>query len=118
MQDPHANPLFKEITDAGRRAADVINGHIEKEGLVNCIGWWVALRLSDGGSDGVMYDSRASCVHFQLHETLCAYVQIRPDTNNPRELSRYLQLCRKIYDSGNKLSDPHNDPVATLFRRM
>lgn len=118
MENPHVNPLVKQITDAGQRAADVINEHISKEGLVNCIGWWVALRLSDGGSDGVMYDTHEACVYHQLHETMCAYVQIRPDTNNPRELSRYLAICRKVYASGHKLSDPHNDPIAAIHRSL
>lgn len=113
-----ANPLLKDVTEAGKRAADIIAQHIADNGLVNCIGWWVAIRLSDGGSDGVMYDTRDTCVKFQLHETQCAYIQIQPDTGNPREISRYLQICRGLYDQGLKLSDPHNDPVATIHRRI
>jgi hypothetical protein len=64
-------------------------------------GRWVAIRLSDGGSDGVVYDSVAVAAAFQLHYRQCAYVRIATGGIGPRECDVILAYHRRVYDSGN-----------------
>jgi hypothetical protein len=70
---------------------------------------WVALRLSDGESDGRLYDTKRDAVRHQLHEMLCAYFCFR---NAPsgfatyRDAAIYLAWNRAAYDSGMRMPDP------------
>lgn len=91
--------------DAAKRCSDTINGHLTFKGE-SAIGRWVAIRLSDGGSDGNLYDTKPDAVRFQLHENLCAYVCITPDGMSKDSALSYLRTNRKLYDSGMRLSDP------------
>jgi len=68
-------------------------------------GRWVAIRLSDGGSDGNTYDTREDAVRHQLHETLCAYAVVRPDDMSPKAAEAFLRVHREIYDAGYRLAD-------------
>lgn len=90
------------ISDAGRRAADIINLHR----IAGGVGRWVALRLSDGGSDGALYDSKPDAVDHQLHETQCAYTCVPPGPATPAEMTQWLDLNRRAYDAGYRLHEP------------
>lgn len=90
------------VSDAARRCSDVIRTHI----VAGMAGKWAAIRLSDGGSDGVAYDTRADAIRHQLHETLCAYVRIPPDDMPPEHAERFLAFHRRVYDAGFRLTDP------------
>jgi hypothetical protein len=89
------------VPDDARRAADIINMHImlKKSG-------WVAIRLSDGGSDGVVYDQRADAVRHQLHENQCAYFQLPLIPVTPWECDVFLRYNRQLYDNGMRMGDP------------
>lgn len=91
--------------DSARRMADTINLHwtIQQWGA---IGKWVAIRLSDGGSDGVLYDKKREAVRHQLHEYQCAYVRIIRDQMSVCEAHTFLEVSRRAYDAGFRLSDP------------
>jgi hypothetical protein len=88
-------------TDAARRASDIVTTHLlaDREGNV---GRWVAIRLSDGGSDGVVYDSVRHAANAQLHYQQCMYIMIRPSGLPPREADAVLKYHRKVYDAGNR----------------
>lgn len=90
------------VTDEGRRLSDAVTA----ARLLGGEGRWIAARLSDGGTDGAVYDTRADAVRHQLHETLCAYVKIPPGPMPPAEATAFLALNRRIYDAGYRLSDP------------
>lgn len=92
-------------TDAARRSSDAVRAHIA-EGQA---GRWVALRLSDGGSDGIAYDTRQNAIRHQLHETQCAYVKVPMDDLSPRAAAALLRTHRAVYDAGLTLADP-DDP--------
>jgi len=94
-----------EVTDAGRRLSDAVNIALLAQGPA-VAGKWVAARLIDGQSDGVVYDDKASAVRHQLHEQLCCYVMITPDGMTPRDATRYIDINRQLYDAGMRLSDP------------
>lgn len=91
-----------EYSDAAKRCSDTIRLHI----ACGMAGKWAAIRLSDGGSDNVAYDTRADAVRHQLHESLCAYVKIPLDDMPPDHAERFLAFHRKAYDAGFRLTDP------------
>lgn len=90
------------ISDVGLRAAAVISLHVH----AGSIGKWAALRLSDGGSDGIPYDSRSEAINHQLYEQFCCYVKVPPDGMTPDDAYRYIELHRALYDAGYRLADP------------
>lgn len=96
--------------EAGRRCSDIIRLHI----LAGMAGQWAAIRLSDGGSDGIPYPSKKDAVRHQLHETLCAYVRIPRDDMPPAEAARFLGLNRLLYDKGLRLADPDGPDLEVI----
>lgn len=89
-------------SDAAKRCSDIIRMHV----VAGSAGKWAAIRLSDGGSDNVAYDTRADAVRHQLHESLCAYVKVPLDDMPPEHAERFLAFHRKAYDAGFRLTDP------------
>lgn len=91
--------------DRTRRAYDVINTHVLALGH-DAAGQWVAIRMSDGGSDGQLYPAKFIAAKYQLHETQCCYVCIPPFGElKIGELHAFIQACERIYDGGGRLSD-------------
>lgn len=92
-------------SDAARRASDTINMHLlaDREGNN---GRWVAIRLSDGGSDGKVYDCKCDAIRFQLHEKQCVYVQIQPVGLDYRDADILIRMHRQYYDRNFKMPDP------------
>jgi hypothetical protein len=97
-----------ESFDAAKRLSDTVNNlgtHKTHEELVN---GWIAVRLSDGTWDGVLYDSRHSAVSHQSNEFLCAYLSTRSAQSGmtPRDAHTFLAFHRSAYDAGFRLPDP------------
>jgi hypothetical protein len=94
--------------DCAKRASDAIRLHLlaDRDRAINS---WVAIRLSDGGTDGILYDRKAQAVRHQLHEYQCAYVFVPPDGMSPRAAETFLRFHRHLYDSGFRLADPDKD---------
>jgi hypothetical protein len=95
-----------QYSDAARRLSDAVNVHLLGQGTA-VAGRWIAARLSDGGSDGVLYDTKADAVRHQLHEQLCCYVMIPLDGMSPRQAENYLRFNRQLYDAGMRITDPN-----------
>lgn len=91
--------------DAARRASDHVNFHLHALGVA-AVGKWVAIRLSDGSSDGVLYDKKADAIKHQLHETTCAYVQIPVGGMPPEDALVFMKYNRQLYDAGFRIADP------------
>lgn len=98
------------ITDAGRRLSDAVQLALAVGGR----GRWVAGRLSDGGTDGNVYDTRADAIRHQLHEDQCAYVQIPPTGMPPAEATAYLEFQRRRVDAGMRMVDPEQGVMPLL----
>jgi hypothetical protein len=112
---------------AAARCSDIIRTHI----VAGSRGKWAAIRLSDGGSDGVAYDcagvlceryqrgrgctGRADAVRHQLHERQCAYVRIPWDDMSPRAAAAVLRFHRQVYAAGLSLPDPDDHNVQPLM---
>jgi hypothetical protein len=103
------NPSFTQAEkDRAQRSSDLINEARETldwDALRLC---WIAIRLSDGSSDMVIYDTKRDAVRGQLHEQQCAYIAFRNliGGTTPREMLRFLRFVEKAYDAGMRLPDP------------
>jgi hypothetical protein len=84
------------VSDEAKRFSEQVNLHL----ICGNAYRWVAIRLSDGGSDGVLYDSGADAIRHQLHETQCGYLPIPPDGITPRTADTLLRYWRQAYDNG------------------
>lgn len=72
-------------------------------------GYWMAFRLSDGGSDEMVYETRRDAIRHQLHEQQCCYVKI-PRDNMPGKAARsLLRSTRMLYEAGYRFSDPDDE---------
>lgn len=105
--------LPADLQEVGNRAYEVVMLHL----TVNQ--WWeikekyIALRLSDGGSDGVLYDTHRDAVRHQIHEQQCYYLSFRnlgAGGVNKREIAIVMHMARKAYTAGMRFVDPdhHN----------
>lgn len=92
-------------SDHARRASDIINLHLVVDPAGNT-GRWVAIRLSDGGSDGTIYDCKCDAIRHQLHEKQCVYVQIQPSGLSAKDAHILIGMHRDLYDANRKLPDP------------
>jgi hypothetical protein len=109
----HGRKLCSECIipdDAAKRAYDVIREIATHVDYDERMGYsFVALRLSDGGSDGNMYDTKPNAVRHQVHEMQCAYFSFRRMPNgfaSPADAALFLAYHRMAYDAGFRLPDP------------
>jgi len=95
-------------SDAAKRASDIVNAYVTFVPPEELRHKWVAIRLADGGYDGVLYDSKQDAVRHQLDEYLCAYVCFRNLLMgaNPKDMELFLKFNRDAYDAGFRLPDP------------
>jgi hypothetical protein len=90
--------LAQTYPDWAHRMSDVLNQAVLTPG---CAGRVIAIRLADGGSDGVVYDTRADAItHQHGHETWCDYIVIKPTAYSPRDCYDRLNYTRAMYDAG------------------
>ena len=95
-----AGPFGLVPSDAAKRMSDQLTLHYLADPKGN-VGKWCAFRLSDGGTDGVLYDDPRDAAANQLHYRQCAYVPVRPGSLGPRECEVVLAYHRYVYDLGN-----------------
>lgn len=100
------------FSDAARRASDTINNHLMVDPMGNHKKV-VAIRLSDGGSDGVVYDDVAAAANHQLHYKQCMYIRIPLSGMTPQEAEAMLNYHRRVYDAGNV--PPYLDGVELII---
>lgn len=95
--------LPQELLDAAARMRDAINLHVVALALGArerhlC---WVAINLSDGRSDGNLYDSRADAVrHTQNKSRGWAYLKVGAERMGERESIIVLQMFRRAFERG------------------
>lgn len=100
--------------DAAVRCSEIVRQAIA-DGFGNR--GWVAIRLSDGGSDGCIYEARSDAVRYQLHPEQCAYVKVPADDMPVKAAYTYLTFCRQIYDQGFRMTDPDDAKYAPIIPR-
>ena len=95
--------------EAAHRMADVIALHQTVLGRdVILAKRFVAIRLSDGGSDGVAYETRDDAMRHQLHETQCGYFQIPLERWGAPTCDALLWYVRTRYDAGYRAAPAHH----------
>lgn len=104
--------MSEQFSDAARRCSEQVALHV----LAHTSGggfpdWngaapWIAVRLSDGGSDGNLYPSKGDAVRHQLVREQCAYIRIPPTGMNAAEAENQLRWVRALYAAGMDLADP------------
>ena len=109
---PHGRELCSEcqqVTDAAKRAFDIVNSYVAFVDYSERIGSWVAVRLADGGSDGTLYATKRDAVRHQSDEQSAAYFSYRGAPNGfatAREAAVWLEYHRRAYTAGFRLPDP------------
>jgi hypothetical protein len=101
VQEPEHREMRN--SDAAKRMADIVRLHQMALSTDELLARrYVAIRLSDGGSDGVAYESREDAISHQFHETLCGYFEIpRPHTTwGPQTCDSLLWYTRSRYNAG------------------
>lgn len=99
---PEAAVSKRPFSDAARRCADNVNLHA----MVGGADHWVAIRLSDGGSDGALYDTREQAISHQLRPEYCTYVLVPPSGMEPAEAEALLKYWRALSDANVRDDDP------------
>jgi len=100
------------VTDAAKRAYDIVRSYVHFVDYDTRIGSWVALRLEDGGSDGTLYSSKRDAIRHQAREFQCAYFSYRGAPEgfaSQKDAAVWLEYHRQAYDAGIRLPDP-DDP--------
>jgi hypothetical protein len=102
------SPEDKQLADAAKRASAIVNGYITFMPWDELCRKWIAFRLSDGGSDGVLYDSKRDAVRHQSDEFLCFYQSMRNMMGgaNERDMAIFIKWNRDAYNAGFRLPDP------------
>jgi hypothetical protein len=98
----HVPEQFRAPSDAARRCADAVN----LAAVAGVAGTWLAVRLADGGSDRVPYDSREAAISHQLHPEHCTYVQVPPGGMRDYEAEALLDYWRKLASRGVRNDNP------------
>jgi len=93
---------FRQPSDAAKRCADIVT----LASVAGSAGCYVAIRLSDGGSDRVPYPSRPEAISHQLHPERCMYVLVPPDGMPAHEAEAVLDYWRRLADAGVRDDNP------------
>ena len=117
--DVPTNHVFRD-REAAKRMADTIALHqtvLSKDELI--AGRYVAIRLSDGGSDGTAYDTRPEAVINQRHNaSRCAYYRVPLERWNAETCDTLLWYVRGCYDSGFREDPAHSLIISNQVENM
>lgn len=111
VTDPKTQQLRRP--DAAQRFADTIRLHqvaLDKAQILSrrC---WIAIRLSDGGSDNTVYDDRSDALRHQLHETQCGYLPVPLERTSEYVCDSLLWYWEKMYAAGHR---PKQDQIILI----
>jgi len=104
----------QEFKDAGQRIVDTVNLHlIAQSDIMENVGRWCVFSLSDGRSDGVVYDTKDDALrHHKLAKNYC-YLKITPDGITLRDALSFLRISRLPWidtTAPESLINPHYFP--------
>jgi len=99
------------VTDVARRAFDAVFLHVAATEWEERIRGWVALKLQDGSSDGVLYHSRLAAVRHVPDQRWYAFFSYRNSPNgfaSLKDAQLFIDYHRMAYDQGatQALADP------------
>lgn len=111
MHGPVEEPrrLTLRAPDAAKRMADTLALHqtaLTRDEIL--AKRYVAIRLADGGSDGIAYGTReAAILHNVNNPSRCAYFQVPLERWGPATCDTLLWYVRGCYDSGFREDPAH-----------
>lgn len=103
MREPDPDSYtWRTSRDAAQRMFDTLQLHHQALTLLDKVEGqhWVAIRLSDGGSDGIAYDTRWDAIRHQLTPTQCGYMPIKPGMPGLAGCDVLLWYWRGAYERG------------------
>lgn len=74
-------------------------------------GRWLAVRLTDGGGDNVLYATRDEAIAHQLHSGYHAYLRLAPTAMSPRSALTYIRMARHMHSNGQRLDVANCIPI-------
>lgn len=97
-----------EQYNSAKRCSEIVNGYAVAYPADQLYNSWIAIKLADGDSDGVLYDTRRNAVRHQTDEKTCAYLSLRsaPGGMTVKDAFLFLAYHRAAYDAGYRLPDP------------
>ena len=95
----------QEVADRARRCSEAVTLAFLGQGN-GVVGRWLAVRLSDGATDGNVYDTKRDAIRHQLHEQQCAYLCIPREGMTVKQADTYLRFTEGLYQAGYRLADP------------
>lgn len=100
----------EEELDSAKRLSGIINSLVIIHPIDTLIHSWIAVRLSDGGYDGTLYDTRQDAVRHQQYEQQCAYLNLAPVMGGMDVQAAYaiLKFHRDAYDADMTFIDPEH----------
>lgn len=107
--------------DAAKRCWEQVKNVAHHKTWEERINAFLAIRLQDGSTDGVLYDSKRDAVrHCKGNEQWYAFFSFRTAPvgfASPKEAAVFLAYHRMVYDQGGRLPDPddrHGGPDMIL----
>lgn len=96
----------RRITDAAKKMSDIVNGQVVAQPFEVIIRSFMAFKMADGSSDGVLYGSRQTAIDHQLSPNECLYISMRsaPGGMMPLEAQTLLDYYRMQYDAGGRVA--------------
>lgn len=104
-------------SDAAKRVADTYNLHrVAGTGLGLCqVGKVFAVRLSDGTSDGVLYDTLPDAIrHQRSNAKWYAYLRVQRDAMTVCNAASLLKMHREADTAGLNFVGRHDDPASQM----
>jgi hypothetical protein len=101
----------QEEMDSAKRLSGIINSLVICHPIETLIHSWIAVRLSDGGYDGTLYDTRRDAVRHQQYEKQCAYLNLAPIAGGMEIQAAYaiLKFHRDAYAADMTFIDPEHE---------
>jgi hypothetical protein len=105
----YSHNIDGELFDIGKRVSDILNQKIVDFGWWEIRNKWMAFKLADGDSDGVLYDSHKDAVrHCHNNEKLYAFICFRNlgQGARPKDTAIFIKMNRDVHAAGYRLPDP------------
>ena len=107
--------------DTAKRMYDAVSLHYHALSMDEIMARrFVAIRLSDGGSDNTAYESRQAAINHQLgtDRNRYAYFQLPPACPSVRECATLMGYFRRCYDAGYRPDTSHEGADLIIPNRI
>lgn len=109
MREPESAKRFRDVVAVHRVVLSVEEIMAKR---------FVAIRLADGSSDGVLYDTRDDAVRHQVIPDRCMYLPIPLERWSENVCDTLLWYGRRAYDAGYRPTGAHEGAALIIPHRM